>query len=108
MFGSSMGKLTVEQRGSRWIVCEDGKRVGGTVRQPFASQAAAQRYVDAELAGEAETMARGDVGLSAQCRVIRGTDPKVWAKVVRIESKFADDDDARQAAHDAAAPGSSW
>jgi hypothetical protein len=102
MFGSSMGKLTIEQRGSGWIVLEDGKRVGGTVRHPFTNQAAAQRYVDAELAGEAETMGRGDVGLSAQCRVIRGTDPKVWAKTERIEKKFADDDDARWAAHHAA------
>src|SRR4029077_8034161 len=66
LFGSSMGKLTIEQRGSGWIGLEDGRRVGGTVRHPFASQAAAQRYVDAELAGEAEMMAAGDVGLSAR------------------------------------------
>jgi hypothetical protein len=35
MFGSSMGKLTIEQSGAGWIVCEDGRRVGGTVRHPF-------------------------------------------------------------------------
>jgi hypothetical protein len=102
MFGSSMGKLTIDQRGTGWIVCEDGRRVGGTVRHPFTSQAAAQRYVDAELKGEAETMAAGDVGLSACARVIRETDHKVWAKVERIEKKFADDADAAQAAHVAA------
>jgi hypothetical protein len=81
MFGSSMGKLTIEQRGSGWIVLEDGRRVGGTLRHPFTNQAAAQRYVDAELADEAEIMAQGDVGSSAQNRVIRETDPKVWAKI---------------------------
>jgi hypothetical protein len=102
MFGSSMGKLTIEQRGTGWIVCEDGRRVGGTVCHPFPSQAAAQRYVDAELADEAKTMAAGDVGLSARCRVIRDTDPEVWAKVARIEKKFADDADAAKVAHRAA------
>ena len=74
----------------------------GRCAEPFASQAAAQRYVDAELAGEAETMARGDVGLSAQCRIIRETHPKVWAKFERIQEKFVGDDDARWAAHHAA------
>jgi hypothetical protein len=59
--------------------------------------------VDAELAGEAEMMAAGDVGLSARARVVRETDPKVWAKLVRIEKKFADDDfQTQKAAHDAA------
>jgi hypothetical protein len=102
MFGSSMGKLTIEQRGSGWIVLEDGRRVGGTVRHPFTSRAAAQRHIDAELVGEAEIMARGDVGLSASARVVRETNPKVWAKFERIERKFAADDDARWAAHYAA------
>jgi hypothetical protein len=102
VFGSSMGKLTIERCGSGWIVCEDGRRVGGTVRYAFTSQAAAQHYIDAELADEAEIMARGDVGLSARARFIRGTNPKLWAKFERIEAKFADDNDARQAAHAAA------
>jgi hypothetical protein len=101
-FGSSMGKLTIEQCGTGWIVCEDGRRVGGTVRHPLPSQAAAQRYVDAELKGEAETMAAGDVGLSARAQVIRGTDPKVWAKIERIEKKFASNHDAAVEAHIAA------
>lgn len=103
VFGSSMGKLTIERCGSGWIVCEDGRRVGGPVHHAFTSQAAAQRYIDAELADEAEIMARGDVGLSARARFIRGTNPKLWAKFVRIEKKYAeDDDDVKTAAHDAA------
>lgn len=77
VFGSSMGKLSIEQHGTDWIVCEDGRHVGGTVRLPFTSREAAQRYVDAELAAEAKTMAAGDVSLSARARVIRDTDPKV-------------------------------
>jgi hypothetical protein len=102
MFGSSLGKLTVEKRGNGWIICEDSRRVGGPVLYPFTSQEAAQRYVDAELAAEAEVMANGDVGRSARARVVRETDPKVWAKLARIEKKFADDVDAAQAAHIAA------
>lgn len=100
--GSSMGQLTIERYRSGWIVLEDGLRVGGTVRHLFANQAAARRYVDAELADEAEIMANGDVGLCARCRFIRGTDPKVWAKIERINEKFADDEDAWKAAHIAA------
>jgi hypothetical protein len=76
----------------------------GQCATPFTSREKAQRYVDAELAGEAEIMARGDVGLSARSRFIRETDPKVWAKIERIEEQYAaaDDDDARVAAHIAA------
>jgi hypothetical protein len=102
MFGSALGKMTIERRGKGWIVLEDGRRVGGTVRHPFTSQEAAQRYLNAELAEEAETMAAGDVALSARCRVIRDTDPEVWARFLHIEEKFADDDEAAQEAHEAA------
>jgi hypothetical protein len=102
MLGSSLGKLTVEQHGTGWIVCEDGRRVGGPVRYPFTSQEAAQRWADAELADEAEAMARGDVSSSARARVIRGTDPKVWAKLARIERKFAGNANAAEEAHVAA------
>jgi hypothetical protein len=102
MFGSSMGKMTVEKRGGEWIVCEDGRRIGGTVRYPFESREAAQRYLDRELAAEAKVMTDADVGLSARCRVIRETDPEVWAKVEEIEKQFAGNDDAYQAAHEAA------
>ena len=101
-FGSSMGKLTVEPHGAGWIVCEDGRRVGGPVRYPFTSREAAQRYADAELAAEAKTMAEGNISLSARARVIRGTDPKVWAKIERIEKKFASNHDAAVEAHIAA------
>ena len=53
-FGSSMGKMTIEHRGEDWAVCEDGKRVGGTLCRPFKSRDAAQRWLDSELAAEAE------------------------------------------------------
>lgn len=56
-FGSSMGVMTVEQCDGGWIVCEDGRRVGGTLLHPFESQEAAQRWLDRELASEAEMMA---------------------------------------------------
>jgi hypothetical protein len=102
MFGSSMGAMTVEQCGEHWFVLEDGRRIGGVVRYPFESREAAQRYLDREIADERETMAEGDVGCSARCRVIRETDPEVWAKVMEIEKQFADDDNARDAAHYAA------
>jgi hypothetical protein len=36
-FGSSMGELTVARDGDHWIVLEDGRRVGGTLREPFTS-----------------------------------------------------------------------
>ena len=39
---SSMGVFTITQQSGGWIVFEDGRRVGGVVRQPFASREAAQ------------------------------------------------------------------
>jgi hypothetical protein len=101
MFGSSMGKMTIDQRGKGWVVCEDGKRVGGTLLYPFESREDAQDWLDEELAAEAEMMAKGDVGRSARARVMRDTDPEIWAKFVEIEHLF-DNDDARAVAHDAA------
>jgi hypothetical protein len=53
-------------------------------------------------------MTQGDVGSSAQNRVIRETDPKVWAKIERIEEKFADDDDAGRPPTTRPAPRLSW
>ena len=50
----AMGEFTVAQEGESWIVLEDGRRIGGTLRYPFPSREAAQRYVERELAGEAE------------------------------------------------------
>jgi hypothetical protein len=103
MFGSAMGEFTVAQEGEGWIVLEDGRRVGGTLRYPFPSRKAAQRYVERELADEADTMAKGDLALSAKCRAIRETDAELWALCVNIEEKFADEDEAtREAAHRAA------
>jgi hypothetical protein len=68
MFGSAMGEFTVAQEGEGWIVLEDGRRVGGTLRYPFPSREAAQRYVERGLADEAEIMANGDFALSAKTR----------------------------------------
>jgi hypothetical protein len=53
----AMGEFTVVQEGEGWIVLEDGRRVGGSLRYPFPSREAAQRYVERELADEAEMMA---------------------------------------------------
>ena len=103
LFGSAMGEFTVAQGGEGWIVLEDGRRVGGTLRCPFPSRKAAQRYVERELAGEADTMAKGDLALSAMCRAIRETDAELWALYEDIEEEFADEDEAtKEAAHRAA------
>ena len=100
---SAMGEFTVAQEGEGWIVLEDGRRVGGTLRYPFPSREAAQRYVERELADEAEMMAKGEFALSAKTRVIRETDAELWALFVNIEKEFADEDEAtREAAHRAA------
>jgi hypothetical protein len=100
---SAMGEFTVVQEDHGWIVLEDGRRVGGTLRYPFPSREAAQRYVDRELADEAELVAKGDFALSAKAREIRETDAELWAQFVKIDEEFADEDEAtREAAHRAA------
>jgi hypothetical protein len=102
-FGGATGEFTVAQEGEGWIVLEDGRRVGGTLRSPFPTREAAQRYVERELADEAELMAKGDLALSAKTRAIRETDAELWALFVNIEEEFADEDEAtREAAHRAA------
>jgi hypothetical protein len=99
----AMGEFTVAQEGESWIVLEDGRRVGGTLRYPFPSREAAQRYVERELAGEAEIMAKGNLALSAKARAIRETDAELWALFVNIEEEFAGEDEAtKEAAHRAA------
>jgi hypothetical protein len=99
----AMGEFTIAQEGEGWIVLEDGRRVGGTLRYPFPSREAAQRYVERELADEAEIMAKGDFALSAKTRVIRETDAELWALFVKIDEEFADEEEAtREAAHRAA------
>jgi hypothetical protein len=97
------GEFTVVQEGEGWIVLEDGRRVGGTLRYPFPSREAARRYVERELADEAEIMAKGDFALSAKTRVIRETDAELWVQFVNIEKEFADEGEAaKEAAHRAA------
>jgi hypothetical protein len=106
LFGSAMGVLTVAKEGEGWIVLEDGHRVGGTLRYPFASREAAQRYVERELADEAEAMASGNVALSAKVRAIRDLDAEVWALFVKIEKEFAGKDEgSKEAVHRAAGTG---
>ena len=100
---SAMGELTVAQEGDGWIVLEDGRRVGGTLRHPFPSRKAAERHVERELADEAEAMAEGDVVGSARARVLRETDAELWAAFAKIEKELAYKDKAtREAAHRAA------
>jgi hypothetical protein len=102
-FGGATGEFTVAQEGEGWIVLEDGRRVGGTLRHPFPSREAAQRYVERELADEADMMAKGDLALSLKARAIRETDAELWALFVNIEEEFADEDEAtKEAAHRAA------
>jgi hypothetical protein len=99
----AMGEFTVAQEAEGWIVLEDGRRVGGTLRSPFPSREAAQQYVERELAGEAEMMAKGNLALSAKARAIRETDAELWALFVNIEEEFAGEDEAtKEAAHRAA------
>jgi hypothetical protein len=99
----AMGEFTVAQEAEGWIVLEDGRRVGGTLRYPFPSREAAQQYVERELAGEAEMMAKGNLALSAKARAIRETDAELWALFVNIEEEFAGEDEAtKEAAHRAA------
>ena len=98
-----MGEFTVAQEGEGWIVLEDGRRVGGTLRHPFTSREAAQRHIERELADEAELMANGDFALRAKCQVMRETDAELWALFANIEKEFADEDEAtKEAAHAAA------
>ena len=44
-------------------------------------------------------MVEGDIGLSARCKVIRHTDPELWAKVAGIEQQYAGSEIALDAAH---------
>src|ERR1700733_5296973 len=96
----AMGEFTVTQDGEGWIILEDGRRVGGTLRHPFSSREAARRHIERELTDEAELMANGDFARSAKCKVIRETDAELWALLANIEKEFADEDEAtREAAH---------
>jgi hypothetical protein len=91
------GELTVEQMfdddGEGWIVLEDGKRVGGTLRYPFPTREAAERWVRKETEGRDQT----SPDRRAIARVIRETDPELWATYERIEKQCTPEN--RQAAH---------
>jgi hypothetical protein len=71
LFGSSMGEMTIEQRPDGWIICEDGRQIGGTLLEPFKSRKKAQRWLDRALADEAACMAEGDVSNSAKMRAVK-------------------------------------
>jgi hypothetical protein len=93
------GKLTVAQEGDGWIALEDGHRVGGTLRQPFASREDAERWVQRELAGEVDAEA------NAMAKIIREADPEMWARFQEVQDAYPDDDAARYAAHRVAGTG---
>jgi hypothetical protein len=86
-----MGELTVvQQAAGAWIVMEDDRQVGGTLRHPFPSAAAARRWIERERAGYEEDLARGDHETIATAKVIRQTDPELWARCAAIEQQFRD------------------
>jgi hypothetical protein len=98
-----MGELTIACTDDGWIVLEDGQKVGGTVRYPFSNQAAAQRYIDRERAGYEEDLAAGNYQQIAAAKIIRQTEPELWALVEKIEKRCRDrSEDERFAAHAAA------
>jgi hypothetical protein len=78
------GKLTVTQEGDGWIVLEDGRLVGGTLREPFVSRADALRWVKRERADYEEALAAGDFAGIARVQLIRRTDPELWARYEEV------------------------
>ena len=80
----AMGELTVAKEGDDWIVLEDGHRVGGTLRYPFASREDAERWIKRELAGYADPDAERD----AKAKIIRETDPEIWARFEEVYDKI--------------------
>jgi hypothetical protein len=98
-----LGALTIARTDDGWIVLENGQKIGGTVRYPFSSQEAAQRYIDRSRAGYEEALAAGDYQLIATAKIIRQTDPELWARVAAIEERcHGRSEDERLAAHAAA------
>jgi hypothetical protein len=87
-----MGKLTVAQEESGgWVVLEDGRRVGGTLRYPFPGRKYAQRWVEQSLKEEAELNARGEFDTMARAKIIRETDPELWARYEEAELEIPAD-----------------
>ena len=94
----AMGELTVAQVDGGWIVLEDGRRVGGTLRYPFETREDAQRWIDKSIREEAES---DDASVGAMAKVIRETDPELWARYEQVEAS-ADSEAELDAAHKAA------
>jgi hypothetical protein len=95
-----LGELTIARTDDGWIVLEDGRKVGGTVRSPFADREAAQRYIDRERADYEEDLAAGNYQEIAAAKIIRQTDPELWARVADIEQQHRDrSEDERYAIH---------
>jgi hypothetical protein len=94
----AMGELTVAQVDGGWIVLEDGRRVGGTLRYPFETREDAQRWVDKSIR---EASDASDASLHAMSKVIRETDPELWARYEQVDAS-ADSKAELDAAHRAA------
>jgi hypothetical protein len=98
----AMGELTVAQDADGgWIVLEDGRCVGGTLRYPFETREDAQRWVDKSIREEAND---SDASVGAMAKVIRETDPELWARCEQVEAELAGvgSEAERDAAHMAA------
>jgi hypothetical protein len=59
------------------------------------SKAAAKRWVARERSEQAKIKARGDIGTLAVCKIIRESDPELWARIDEIENKFDEEDSER-------------
>jgi hypothetical protein len=97
-----LGALTIAPHGDGWIVLEDGERVGGVLRgdPPFTSKEAAVRYVEEERGGYEESLALGEFGSIARCKVIRQTDPELFARFEEVVRQTADEEhDDKMRAH---------
>jgi hypothetical protein len=79
----AMGELTVAKEGDGWIVLEDGHRVGGTLRYLFISREDAERHVRKELADNADP----DSEYNAEAKIIRETDPEIWARYEEVADR---------------------
>jgi hypothetical protein len=97
----ALGELTVAPHGDGWIVLEAGQRVGGTLQgdPPFSSQEAALRWVKVERAGYEESLAEGDFSGIARAKLVRQTDPELWARFDEAERQHQAEGDDQIEAH---------